>query len=374
MNRLIKYGLILTLACISCEREETESLDVDNEILAEIETLGIPSLVACILDTNGIKWQGIYGYANKEHAISATDETIYSLQSISKLFLSIATFQLYEAGKLDLEADINLYLPYPVRNPYYPDSAITVSMLLNHSSGLAHPEDNEDIPDFHHFYYDREPPLIGDWVPEYILPSGSQYRSFVWKDFPPGTIWLYSNIGTSLLAVVLEEISEMDYRDYCRQYIFDPLGMDQTTLYLSELDYDLIATPYYDINGPMYYFSCRHYPAGFINTNLTDFAKFVEACLQYGEFEGGRLLKKESFEEMLIIKNRQSGIANLWDNYTDGGFGHIGGGTGFSTVAEWHPGHNYAFFILTNRMNNAVYHHGRLYELVKYQAIRRNGM
>lgn len=371
MNQLIKYCLVFfTLLCFSCNREEMEPLDVEDEILAEIESLGIPSLVACIVDTSGIKWQGVYGYANKEYVIPATEKTIYSLQSISKLFLSIVTFQLYEAGMLDLEADINLYLPYPVRNPFYPNSPITVSMLLNHSSGLAWPKDNEDIPDFHHFYYDQEPPLLNEWIPEYILPSGSQYRNFVWKDFPPGSRWLYSNIGTSLLALVIEEVSKMDYRDYCRKYIFDPLGMDQTTLYLSELDYNLIATPYNDANSPMYYFSCRHYPAGFINTNLADFAKFVEACLQYGEFEGGRLLKKETFEKMLIIKNRQSGTANLWDNYTDGGFGHIGGGTGFSTVAEWHLDYNYAFFILTNRRNNAVYHHGRLYELVKYQAIR----
>jgi len=371
MNQLIKYCLIFfTLLCISCNREEIEPLDVEDEILAEIESLGIPSLVACIVDTSGIKWQGVYGYANKEYVVPATENTIYSLQSISKLFLSIVTFQLYEAGMLDLQADINLYLPYPVRNPFYPNSPITVSMLLNHSSGLAWPEDNEDIPDFHHFYYDQEPPLLNEWIPEYILPSGSQYRNFIWKDFPPGSKWLYSNIGTSLLALVIEEVSKMDYRDYCRKNIFDPLGMEQTTLYLSELDYNLIATPYNDANSPMYYFSCRHYPAGFINANLADFAKFVEACLQYGEFEGGRLLKKETFEKMLIIINNQTGTANLWDYYTDGGFGHIGGGTGFSTLAEWHLDYNYAFFILTNRRNNAVYHRGRLYELLKYQAIR----
>jgi CubicO group peptidase (beta-lactamase class C family) len=93
-------------------------------------------------------------------------------------------------------------------------------MLLHHTSGRAWPADEDHIPDFHHFYYaDEELPLLIDWLPEYILPSGAQYRSTVWKDFAPGKKWLYSNIGTSILALIVEQISGMDYRDYCKMNI-----------------------------------------------------------------------------------------------------------------------------------------------------------
>jgi len=370
MIKILKYcSLIVLLFCFACANEDEVPENVEDELKSAIEELGIPSIVTGIVDSSGLTWQGAYGFANIEYNIPATEQTMYCLQSISKLFLSICAFQLYEEGKLDPEADINTYLPFTVRNPFYPDSTISVSMLLNHSSGLAWPADHEDIPDFHHFYIDEEPVLIRDWIPEYILPTGDHYRDYVWKDFPPGEKFLYSNIGTSLLGLVIEEVSEMDYRNYCRQHIFDPLGMDQTTLYLSELDYNLIATPYYDIYSPTWYYSCRHYPAGFIHSNLIDFARFVQACLHFGELDGIRILKKETFQRMIEIENEQAGIANLWDTYTDGGIGHIGGGTGFSTVVEWHLDNNYAFSILSNRENSEVYHFGRIYELVKYQAV-----
>lgn len=364
--------LFIIFVCLAgpfaCNKE-IEPIDVDAAIEEEMDALGIPSVVACIVDKSGILWTGTYGHANREYNIPATEETIYPLESITKVFISLTVFQLWEQGLIELDADVNDYLPYSVRNPYYPDTPITVAMLLNHCSGLAWPKDEEPIPDFNHFYIDEEPTPVGEWVPEYILPAGSQYRDIVWKDFPPGSTFLYSNIGASLVAVIVEEISGMDFREYCREQIFEPLGMTSTTFYLSELDYEKIATPYSRENSPMWYFSMRHYPAGFLNSNLVDFARFVQAILQRGELDGVRILERETFNTMLEVQNLQTGAANLWDTYTGDAFGHIGGGIGFATVVEWQPEHGYAFFILTNRENSDVYHKGRIYELVKYQAV-----
>jgi len=368
----LRLGIIMLLFVVlqfSCQKK-VEPVDVDAAIEAEMEALGIPSVVACILDSSGIRWTGTYGHANREFTVPATEETIYSLESITKVILSVTVFQLWEQGLIDLDADVNDYLPYSVRNPFYPDTPITVSMLLNHCSGLAWPDDEEPIPDFNHFYIDEEPTPVSEWVPEYILPSGSQYREIVWKDFPPGSTFLYSNIGASLVAVIVEEISGMDFREYCREHILDPLGMESTSFYLSELEYEKIATPYYTLDGPMWYFSMRHYPAGFLHSNMNDFARFARTILQRGELDGVRILKDETFDTMLEVQNLQSGTAYLWDVYTGEAFGHIGGGVGFATMVEWQPGQGYAFFIFTNIQNNHIYHKGPIYELVKYQAVK----
>ena len=125
---------------------------------------------------------------------------------------------------------------------------------------------------------------------------------------------------------------------------------------------------YNEANSPMWYLTCRHYPAGFINSNLVDFASFVQACLRYGELNGTRILQEETFRKMLELQNPQSGVSFLWDHYPGGAVGHIGGGTGFSTSVEWQHGSGTAFFIFTNLYNNSVYHQGRIYELVKYQS------
>jgi CubicO group peptidase (beta-lactamase class C family) len=366
-------NIILSMLIIlpqSCEKLYYTDSEVDMNISKEMEEKAIPSVVACVVDSNDIRWTGTFGYANTEYAIPATEETIYPLESISKLFIAITVFQLWEQGLINLEEDINSYLPFEVRNPNFPDSPITPYMLLNHTSSLAWPTEDDDIPDFHHFYkLDEAPPLIRDWLPEYILPGGESYRDVVWKSFTPGEMYLYSNIGASLLALVVEEISGMDYRDYCRTNIFDPLEMESTSFYFSELDYEHIATPYNDENNPMWYFTCRHYPSGFINTNLIDFANFAKACLRYGELNGKRILNEETFRKMLELQIPQAGVSYLWDHYIGDAVGHIGGGTGFSTLAEWNHNNGTAFFILSNKHNTSVYHKGRLYELVKYRCL-----
>jgi len=166
----------------------------------------------------------------------------------------------------------------------------------------------------------------------------------------------------------VEQISGMDYRDYCRERILDPLGMASSTFYLTELDFTFIATPYTNNNEPMWYYTSRHYPAGFLSTNIDDFAKFVQACLNYGALNGIRILQKNTFASMIHNPNIKIGSSNLWDHYIGSTIGHIGGGTGFSTSVEWDMAMGKAFFIFTNKVNNSVYHYGRLYELVKYQS------
>jgi CubicO group peptidase (beta-lactamase class C family) len=351
-----------------CEKQDTGNIDVDKEILEAMEAHEIPSVVACVVKGDEIAWEGTYGLADKSRSEPATRNSIYTIMSIGKLVLSTATFQLWENGDIDLDADINQYLPFEVRNPNFPDQKITPYMLLNHMSSLAWPEDPDGIPDFHHFYSYEEPPLISEWLPQYILPEGTYYRETVWKDFSPGTQFLYSNIGTSLLALVLEEITGEDYRDYCMTNIFAPLEMNNTAFRLSNLNEEMLVTPYNDQGFPMNYYTCRHYPAGFISADIEDFSHYVIAMLNKGEYKGKRILKESTMDKMLELQDPTSGTANLWVHCLGDCIGHLGGGTGFSTWAEWHFTHDRALFIFSNKVNGAIAPTGRIYELVKYQA------
>ena len=362
-------GAIFLLA-YNCKKSENIDIDVEAEIIKEMEAQQIPSLVACIIKNDEIVWESTLGYANISHSIPATNQTIYSLQSISKLFLSVTVMQLWEREMIDLEADINQYLPFEVRNPKYPDKKITPYMLLNHSSGLARPEDEDRLPDFHHFYSNEEPPHLTDWLPEYIFPGGSHYRVSAWKDYPPGEKWQYSNIGTSLLGLIVERISQQDYRDFCKENILDPLEMHQSSFWLDELDQEHVVTPYTNTNNPMYFYTCRHYPAGFLNTNLVDFSHFIIAILNGGEFNGKRILQKSTFDKMLEIQNPSSGLANLWWHCPNNCVGHDGGGTGFRTWVEWKFDKDLGIFIFINKVNESIVQGGRIHELVKYQATK----
>jgi hypothetical protein len=69
---------------------------------------------------------------------------------------------------------------------------------------------------------------------------------------------------------------------------------------------------YYNNGTPMDYYTCRHYPAGFISTDISDFSKFVIVMLNKGMYESGRVLKESTFEKMIDLQDSTSGTANLW--------------------------------------------------------------
>jgi CubicO group peptidase (beta-lactamase class C family) len=355
---------------LSCSKSDQEDINIDQEILKEMEEQGIPSVVACVIKDDKIVWEGAYGYANIEESIPADRNSLYTIMSIGKLILSTAVFQLWEDNAIDLHEDINQYLPFEVRNPKYPGQKITPYMLLNHLSSLAWPEDAQTPPGFHNFYTSEDPPLIREWLPEYILTGGKNYRLNVWKDYAPGEKFVYSNIGTSLLALVVEEITGEDYRDYCRTKIFAPLEMVHTGFRFLSMNVDRLVTPYDDHGRPMRYYSERIYPAGFISCDLEDFSHFVIAMLNKGAYKGNKILNTATFDKMIELQEPISGTANLWVHCLGDCIGHLGGGTGFSTWVEWHPDNNRALFLFSNKVNGAISSPGRIYELVKYQAYK----
>lgn len=217
-------GLIISGILTACKESVLPVSEIEAEIENILEEENIASAVTCIVDSLSILWSGNFGYANIENGIPADMQTIYPLQSITKLIVSFSVFQLWEQDLISLNEDVSNYLPFPVRNPNYPDSLITVEMLLNHCSGIAWPKLGDDYyAEFHYFYHEEEPPPIGEWIPEFLLPDGRYYSETVWKNFPPGERYLYSNIGASLLALMVEERTEMDFRDYCRSSFLIPL-------------------------------------------------------------------------------------------------------------------------------------------------------
>jgi CubicO group peptidase (beta-lactamase class C family) len=355
---------------LSCNNQDDIIIEnIDAEIIEAMDAVKVPSVVACVVKDNKIEWEGTYGFADAGKTEPVTRESLYALQSISKLFLSVAVMQLWEEDLIDLEADINDYLPFDVRNPNYPDHKITSYMLMHHQSGLAWPVEADGIPDFHHFYYpDEEPPLISEWLPEYILPNGAQYRNTVWKDFAPGDKWLYSNIGTSLLALIVEKISGLDYREYCQMNILEPLEMNNSAFRFSNMDQQLLVTPFYNNNRPFSPHACRYYPIGMLYTNIEDFSHFAMMILNEGEYKGNSILKPATLNKMINSPTPGKGVSYLWWTSYGNRKGHRGAGTGYSTLSEWSIENDIAFFIFSGKVNDSVRPGGRIYDLVRYQS------
>lgn len=158
-----------------------------------------------------------YGMASREKQTPNRTDTKFNLGSINKVFTMTAIAQLVDAGKIELDATIDRYLPdYPKAAA----SKITVRQLLEHRGGTG---------DIFGEAYDRADRSklrrVSDWLP--------LFRDRPLK-FEPGTRQEYSNAGYILLGAIVERVSGEDYYDYVRRHVYGPLGMKQTDSYADD--------------------------------------------------------------------------------------------------------------------------------------------
>ncbi|MCX6671513.1 MAG: serine hydrolase, partial [Euryarchaeota archaeon] len=162
-----------------------------------------PSMSACIIHNTTVIWKKGYGFSDIEAHEPATTQTIYVVASITKTITSTALMQLYEQGLFHLDDDVNMYLPFALRNPNYPDDPITIRMILSHSSSLI-----TDPLAYHWFNYSNAPPIPwypSPWLEEYLLPLGAYYTPEIWDTtHRPGAYMQYANINFDIAAYLVQ--------------------------------------------------------------------------------------------------------------------------------------------------------------------------
>ena len=139
MNTLVKAAsrLGLTLALIAAPEVSAEG-ETEPDLETKLEQLmkegNVPGLEAAVLVDGEIVWIRALGTADLENDRPMTTKSILNIGSVSKLVTATAALLLWEEGKIDLDADINQYLPFQFKHPS--GNPITVRQLLSHSSGL----------------------------------------------------------------------------------------------------------------------------------------------------------------------------------------------------------------------------------------------
>lgn len=352
MKRLSNYLLCIILiglsflCLISCSTPLNNSSDLDTFIEVKMNYLKIPGLSACIIKNNEVVWTKGYGWANIENKVPVTSDTVFMLASTSKTITGAAVMQLYEQNLLELDDDINDYLPFEVHIPGHPKVSITFRMLLTHTSSI---KDNVDIMGT--LYTEGDSPIsLNEVLIEYLTPSGKWYdKGNNFYNNKPGTEQYYSNIGTALLGYLVEVISDTPFNQYCNENIFKPLGMNETSWFLSGLDIMNIAMPYNTNHKPYGHYGYADYPDGQLRTSVIQFAYFLIAIMNDGEFNGVRILKSETVETMLTKQFRD--IAFIWwhnRKYNQATIGHDGADAGVRTSMFFLPDENIGIIVFTN--------------------------
>ncbi len=360
--------LALPLLPAGCDKE-VPARDTDAELAELMDRHRLPSLAACVVKGDAMAWSLYDGHADLEEGRMADDQTIYHIASVSKLFIVTAVMQLAEDGLLDLDRDVSAYLPYAFRHPDHPGTPITLEMLLNHTAGLAWPKSYDSQQGMWNQHDPDQGPPPSEWVPQFLVHAGDHYDPALWKPVAPGTHEFYSNLGTCVAACIVETVSGMNFRDYCQDHIFGPLGMQRTSYWYGGLDWDRMARLYDRQHCRSEYFDNRIYPSGGAKTTIPDLARFVSCILNRGSLDGTEVLSAASVDQMLTLRNPASGRCLAWKAYLGGWYGHTGGlDRGAATTLALHPESRTGFLIFTNTQSAAVHQGGDIFWLIRQHA------
>lgn len=328
---------------------------VDEFILAKMDEAKMPGMAASIVRDGEVLWAKAYGYANIELDVPATVDTPFFLASISKTVTGVALMQQRDLGAFQLDDDINDHLGFPVEVPSHPGVPITFRQLMTHTSGIR---DNWAWMDPQYVLGDS-PLALNTYLADYLSPGGAFYDPVAnYYSWAPGSTYSYANQGFALVGLLVETVSGQAFDGYCRQAIFDPLGMDDTGFRLSDFDPNTLAMPYNWNAGAEQYVPIGHYgypdyPAGTLRSSVMDLSKFLLAIQNDGTYGGAEILDAASTVEMKTVQfpgiNATQALAFYYNElFGMNTLGHDGGDPGVLTDMYYRPEDDVGVILLTN--------------------------
>ena len=163
-----------------------------------------------------------YDYLSTLRSTNA-NRSIFALASVPKTCIAVSVMQLVQLDLVELNRDINEYLNSPserIFHPLYLSSKRTLGQFLSHSAS----SNRNDLMEGTFVQLGDEALIsttLGETFYRYSHPNVSN-----WLPYPPGTITLYSNIGASLAALVVDPVARVHYHQYVRKQILTPLNVD----------------------------------------------------------------------------------------------------------------------------------------------------
>lgn len=349
--------LALTLCLLPTASHADSDLDAKlAKIFPRYQTTGAVVVVA--LD-NEIVYHYDYGWADKKEKKPVTSQTYFKTASVSKMISAIRVMQLVEAGQLSLDEPIGSYLGYDVAHPSYPDTPVTLRMLMSHTSAIS-----------------------GSYT------SGKTLQRLLnphhWESWKPGTRYKYSNLGAGIMGTLMETVTGQDVNTCMDEGVFQPLGIDAAyrTWLLDEPD---MASLRYDAEGKLarsrsFYATESYDPSagaeahydltiGDVWIRGDDLCRLGMMLCQGGTLDGVTILQPETVEEMIASQQGKGGITadspyalcvHRVDSLLDDRmiYGHQGQSDGIVCNLYWDRESGFVFAMITNgcssRMDNYI--------------------
>jgi CubicO group peptidase (beta-lactamase class C family) len=331
------FGIVVLSASSLAAQDQFEG--VRASIRKQIVDQSVPSVAVAVAQHGKIIWEEGFGWANREERIPATENTMYSLASISKPITATGLMTLVQAGEINLDKPINDYLGDAKLKARVGDAKdATVRRVANHSSGL---------PLHYQFFFTNEP---------YQKPSNDEtiirYGNLVTV---PGEHYEYSNLGFGIIGYVLSRVSGESYAGFMRDAVFFKLGMTHTSVGIGPGLEKFQAIRYDEQGAPIPFYDFDHPGASAIYSSAHDLVRFGMFHLKDHLPDQSPILSDASIDAMhkptmKTSDNGGYGIGWVSDNRPDGYhvIWHNGGMPGVLTELMLVPSEDIAVVVLTN--------------------------
>lgn len=313
----------------------------------------VPGMGVAVIKDNEVVLAKGYGYRNLEEKTPVDAETLFAIGSASKAFASMAVAQLVDQGKLEWDKPVREYMPtFKLHDPFASER-MTPRDLLCHRSGLP----RHDI-----MWYSS--PLSRKQIYDrlrYLEPN---------RDFR--THFQYQNLMYLTAGYLVEYVSGLTWEEFTGKEVFEKLGMSSSNFSVEESRKSAnAALPYSKEKDKVKEIPFRNIdavgPAGSINSNVTDMAKWVSAHLNEGKYRNAQIISKANLvqmhtpttpipgsffpgmEEVKELGDMAYGLGWFLQPYRGRRLVHHGGNIdGFSALVSFMPDDNLGVVILTN--------------------------
>ena len=344
------FLFVLTMIVTNIHAQVENIAPAIQQIFKEEKVVGLS--VAVVKD-NKIIYTNSFGSSNLETGAPLTNKNIFRIASISKSFSATSIMQLIEAGKLDLDEDVSNLVGFVIRNPKYPETVITLRLLMSHLSSI---NDSE-----------------GYFSLDYINPAKNPNWQKCYNDYEPGKGYQYCNLNFNMIGTIIERTSGERFDQYVKHHILDPLGL-YGGYCVDSLDKSRFATIYdYNIDSAKFIISPNAYaarseeitnytmgystpifsPTGGMKISATDLAKYMTMHMNYGRYKDGKIITKKSSKLMQTALSFEENYGFALENTTkmvDGIplVGHTGSAYGLFSAMFFDPKKKYGIVVISN--------------------------
>jgi len=193
----------------------TTRKEIETAVAKFMAANSVPGISVAVVKDGEYVWSAGFGMADLENSVPATSQTLYRLASVSKPITAVAAMQLWQQGKLNLDAPVQKYCP---AFPEKPEGPITTRELLSHMAGIRHYQLGQALdPQIASIKHLKDP-----------IPEGLEFFKNDALVSRPGAEFHYSTYGYSLIGCVIEAASGSKYVDYVTKSVLTPAGMSST--------------------------------------------------------------------------------------------------------------------------------------------------